>query len=855
MIRKISQLRLCLLALLVTCSVVPLRRADAAETPTPPVCTIDPATVVRSGTGYRYPQAGWIVVHIEGAPYERGYQHGQLLAAELADFVQAMATFRSPKAPADAWRDMRTLASSLFLSRYDREFLLEMKGIADGAAAAGAKFKDRALDLTDIVTLNSIIEIEFLESGMEANPTGLEGLKLNEPPFAQAKTSAHPHCSAFVATGPATADGKIVFGHITMFHLYCVRHYNVWLDIQPEKGHRVVMQTYPGGIMSGMDYYMNGAGLLVAETTIKQTRFNMDGMSLASRIRKAVQYAASIDEAVAILKKDNNGLYTNEWLLADINTNEIAMFELGTHRSKLWRSSNDEWLADTKGFYWGCNNTKDLEVRLETVASTVGKPANVVFHPHDRDMAWLKLFEKRNGNINEAFGFEAFTTPPLAAFSSCDAKFTTTAMAKDLKTWALFGPPLGRTWDATPELLTKYPDIKPLVNNDWTLLDVKQELPKSAGYEKSPGIPLAIDLRQPKDQPNREDKSHEFHGKLPPAWHGTILPESDADIWLAAAFADYEKIVALELAATAQAKNDKLDHATEDRLAVAAFGPMSRWFAAAHLNADEDVPLSKVKFDWKTDAWYQIAAGKGIALLSRVREEMKTQEFRDCMDEFGRANAGRRVSTAQFRDHVEKCLGRSLGPWFNEWVTQQVGSSSKRGNYWSIDSFEVSPQLARIVYGTTKDEHAQREAAELLQRQIARRWSNHSVPIKKDVELTDDELKAAHLLLIGRPDCNLVTKKVCEQMPIKFGDSSFSIPARNETYANPASAVIVAGSSRHCWGSVVIFAGLSAEATRRCVEQFPARGTPVGDVMLLPAGKPARHMALSTLVPVVRKEE
>ncbi len=29
-----------------------------------------------------------------------------------------------------------------------------------------------------------------------------------------------------------------------------------------------------------------------------------------------------------------------------------------------------------------------------------------------------------------------------------------------------------------------------------------------------------------------------------PAWHGTILPATDGDIWLATAFADYERIVA-----------------------------------------------------------------------------------------------------------------------------------------------------------------------------------------------------------------------------------------------------------------------------------------------------------------------
>ena len=44
----------------------------------------DPRSVERHGKGYRYPQAGWIVLHIEGDPYDRGYQHGRLLASEIA---------------------------------------------------------------------------------------------------------------------------------------------------------------------------------------------------------------------------------------------------------------------------------------------------------------------------------------------------------------------------------------------------------------------------------------------------------------------------------------------------------------------------------------------------------------------------------------------------------------------------------------------------------------------------------------------------------------------------------------------------------------------------------------------------
>src|SRR4051794_8763288 len=105
----------------------------------------DPASVQRYGPAYRYPQAGWIVLHIEGEPYDRGVQHGRLLAPEIAANIRCYATVQSPKAPAENWKHTRSLANVLFLRRYDRELLEEMKGIADGASAAGARFDGRPL--------------------------------------------------------------------------------------------------------------------------------------------------------------------------------------------------------------------------------------------------------------------------------------------------------------------------------------------------------------------------------------------------------------------------------------------------------------------------------------------------------------------------------------------------------------------------------------------------------------------------------------------------------------------------------------------------------------------------------------
>ena len=1045
----------------------------------------DPAAVRRYGPAYRYPRAGWTVLHIEGAPYERGYQHGRLLASEIADYALTLATKRSHTAPADAWRETRTMVNALFLRRYDKEYLEEMKGIADGSAAAGARLLGRPIDFLDVVAINSDIELEFLDAALEATPTGLEGKKFREPADLPATPTPPEHCSAFAATGPATADGKIVFGHITMFSLTFVRHFNVWLDVKPEQGHRVMMQTYPGGIQSGMDYYLNDAGLLVAETTVKQTKFDVNGLALASRIRKALQYADSIDQAVTTLKEGNNGMYTNEWLLADVKTNEIAMFELGTHKSKLWRSSKEEWFGGAPGFYWGCNNAKDLNVRLETIAAVNDRPANLVWRPADRDKAWLRLYDKHKGKIAESFGFEAFTTPPLSAFPSLDAKFTTSALAKDLKTWAVFGPPLGKVWEPSEAELRKYADAKPLVPNDWTVLtaeppppvknadkfaakaeadgslrrhidrlkatrhdqrleveklrkthedqltkigdsdphglkerqtatldayrrwseeltnveirrisskakldQLRQEKSSSSrpldektlkaatasafdddpraqsikanlrrAEDKLPNIERlsrnandpAVVLARQKVQRLAEEKAQLFralepsirrrlsataidaaesiaraiqnhenalrgklediriesrnaesdglklefargdlqraeavldkidrsleqlvprsrgahepvdlpHGSIddktnldnaagtihPPAWHGTLLPESDADTWLAAAFADYQTVVARELAFKKKAKGRDLNASEKDAIEVALFSSYSSYKTAV-VRLGKDVPLRKTHAEFRDDAWYQIASGKGVLLLAALRARIGDDAFLDALDEFGRAHAGKAVSTDQFVAALEAKSKVDLKSFFEAWLTKIGLPSAPKWGSWSIDSFEAEPEQAVIVYGTLKESDAQREAASRLQRQIERRWSNITAPILADRDATDEALKGRHVLLVGRPDTNSIAAKLGKDLPVTFGPTSFVV--RGSTYAHPHSAVIAASARpddpRH---EVVLFAGLGGEATWRCVTAAGDRSAAPAEVLILPASGVARRLAVN----------
>lgn len=780
----------------------------------------DPLAVRRHGPAYRYPQAGWIVLHIEGKPYDRGVQHGTLMATEIAAYVRCFAAEQGPKDPSAAWANARRLTKALFLRKFDAEYLEEMQGIADGAAEAGAKFDGRPIDLTDIVALNSWAELDTLDGGLDALPTGLEGRKLPTPKAKEMPSAKAEHCSAFAAVGPATADGKIVFGHITMFGLYPARFYNVWLDVKPEKGERVLMQSFPGGIQSGMDYYLNSAGLIVCETTIEQTRFNVDGIPLTNRIRKALQYGKSIDDVVKFLTDGNNGLYSNEWLLADTKTNEIAMFELGTKSTKLWRSSKDEWFGGTPGFYWGCNNTKDLQVRLETISDPRERPRSTAWIPSARDKKWLEFYAANRGKIDAEAGKLAFSTPPVCASSSLDAKVTTTAMAKDLKTHAIFGPPIGGTWQPTEHQREEFPEIVPLVPNDWTVLH--PNTPTKTHSAKAVDLPakaqnfMSFNDRQPPGVPNTK-----------PAWHGTLLPKSDADLWLTEGFAAYEKIVAMEQALRAEHDDGKLSEEDHDRLAIEINLDRIRILPATSAEPEARAKGARTE----RSQLVRSETGRGVLRLREVRRAFGDERFLELVDEFGLAHAGKEVTGEQFMAFVDQHKGKTESI---DWHIDRTPEATQ-GPKFTIKSWSEEQERTVIIYGTTADVKANRETAELMQRTIAKRGTNVVVRILPDTaaETILDKLAGKHILLIGGPATNRLADAWRESFPVKFGPGSFEL--RKDVYAHPGSAIVAAGASPldHV-NSVVVIAGLSAESTRFAMNFVLEGGLRPGNVLLLP---------------------
>jgi Phospholipase B len=862
--------------------------------------TPDPASVQRDAPAYRYPQAGWIVLHVEGAPYERGRQQGKLLWREIQNYVKCFALQKSYTSPEDAWALVRTMTDGMFLRRFDPELLEEMKGIADGAADAGAKFNGRPLDLIDIVAINVWPEILTLEGGLHAEPNGLEGKDFDKPSLDTAAPVALARCSAFAATGPATKDGKAIIGHITMFALYPCDFFNVWIDVKPEHGHRLVFQGAPGSVQSGMDWYVNDAGMVLAETTIRQTRFDPTGLSLGSRSRRAMQYGDSIDSVVKILGDGGNGLYTNEWLLADMKTNEIAIFELGTKTSRLMRSSKNQWFGGTTGFYWSNNNVKDLGVRIESLASLNDRPADMTFVPELRDKAWVQLFNENKGKIDANFGRLAFSTPPITTGSSCDAKFTTAEMALHLASFAHWGDAYGQLWEASPDELARFPSIASIVPNDWTTITTAPPPPAVKG------APVAVDLKggsSAGDDSTASAKSEERSSwRVSPAWHGTILPATDGDIWLASSFATFQNyVVAEKELIKSHAKNDKattqpspdgLSQKERDQLAVALF--QFRAEVMSDGMADLAVPLREIKTDVADDAWFRSASGRGAMLLSELRQRLGPEKFDAAMDAFGRAHAGKPVDSQTFAAAMIAAGGPGLKPFFSRWLDQSdvlprlelssVSSQKKDSGYvvsgrvlshggcapasidvtietkddettstvpfvsdaadfhipcdktptrlvvnkygktpclngwnWNGQSFERDLAHTLIIFGTRAEADGNRIAAEKLREGIIERGWHAAVTIKPDTDVTADDLRGHHLLLIGRPECNDLDNRFASALPVTFGPRSFV--ARGQLYANAQSAVIAAGDNpfdpHFC---VICIAGLGPEATLRAAK-------------------------------------
>ncbi|HTY59036.1 MAG TPA: C45 family peptidase [Bacteroidota bacterium] len=396
----------------------------------------------------RHSREGWVYLHCEGSPGARGFQHGYLMANEIRESLRiTRAVWEYESGMTWAW--LVAQAAPMFTPRIDAELLEELQGIADGLAAAGVQ-----TSLEEMITYNAYVEL----SGYWW-PEQKKKLDLRSP------GTRKQSCSSFIATGRMTADGGIVLGHNTMCS-YVVADPYVVLDIVPAKGHRILMQTSPGWIHSGTDFFITDGGIVGAETTIGSfSGFDESGVPEFVRMRRASQDASSIDGWCDIMRKGNNGGYANAWLVGDIKTNEIARLELGLKYVGFERTMD--------GYYCGSNVAENREIlRLETDEHETDIRVSGVA----RRVRWHQLMKLHEGKITaglaeefEADHFDSYLRRTalswrgLCAHGDCDsldpglpfepggtvdAKVVDATMARNMSFAARWGSGCGRPFHA-----------------------------------------------------------------------------------------------------------------------------------------------------------------------------------------------------------------------------------------------------------------------------------------------------------------------------------------------------------------------------------------------------------------------
>jgi hypothetical protein len=352
--------------LAVTCTTLAAGTAPASSDP-------------RLQKAYRFQQGGWTYLHLEGSASDLGFQHGYLLAPEIADAFEAIKLYDTRATQRD-WEFFRTTARQMLWPHIDSEYQQELQGIADGAKAHGVD-----LDVYDIVALNAFEEVpDYYVPWLNKQQKSQKARNLAAP----------GNCSAFIATGSVTKGHQIVIAHNNWTSYLAGERWVVIFDIQPEHGNRILMDGFPGVITSDDDFGVNSAGMMITETTITQFEgWDPNGKPEFMRSRKALQYANNIDDYVRIIKEGNNGGYANDWLIGDRKTGEIAYLELGLKNTPIWRTKD--------GYFVSSNFARDPKVIKEETSG---------FNPDDKSSSMNarharadELMQQAKGTIDVAF--------------------------------------------------------------------------------------------------------------------------------------------------------------------------------------------------------------------------------------------------------------------------------------------------------------------------------------------------------------------------------------------------------------------------------------------------------------------
>ncbi|MCY2995772.1 MAG: C45 family autoproteolytic acyltransferase/hydrolase [Planctomycetota bacterium] len=253
-------------------------------------------TVARCGRGWLERIDGYAVLHVKGAPYEMGYQHGALLKEHV---------------------------------RQNMHYLLQVKAETALVELGPLKLKPRQLIETILQVQEKFVPQKYSEE--------IQGLADGaELPQADARVGNFIpeafHCSGFAVMNSATKDGTLYHGRVLDYAVdWKLQEHAVLIVAEPTGGIPFVNVSYAGfiGSVTGMNAEqvsigeMGGSGL-----------GHWEGVPMALLVREVLQTARNLEQAIAVFR-DHPRTCQYFYVVADAKTNRAVGMEASWNRFDL----------------------------------------------------------------------------------------------------------------------------------------------------------------------------------------------------------------------------------------------------------------------------------------------------------------------------------------------------------------------------------------------------------------------------------------------------------------------------------------------------------------------------------------
>jgi hypothetical protein len=248
--------------------------------------------------------------------------------------------------------------------------------------------------------------------------------------------------------------------------------------------------------------------------------------------------------------------------------------------------------------------------------------------------------------------------------------------------------------------------------------------------------------KSPDDTDADSAEKTSYAGRL---WKGWILPSGEADVWLAAGAAAYH----------AELQSGDLEQAIEAQ-------------RATYRRLKLDAPDAEQRF--------LLERTKGVLFLDALRRRMGDDPFFQLMRDYFSANTTRTVTAQSFLDKA----GASFA------VDVKEGAAYLTTDIWH------RLRSAMLVYGTLRDAGANRYAAEQLQKRFLDNYES-AVPIRKDFEVGDQDLRTHDVIFIGRPEANSALAAWSKDLRLDYDQNVFRI--NGSVHASERDALAFAGKN------------------------------------------------------------